>query len=477
MNRKDPEHLLSWAAKFCRLTRGTNAGKLIELRPWQKKLLTDLTESGARRAYVQMSRKNGKSLIGAILALYTLAFDREQGAEVYSVAGSRDQARIIFDTACRMVTLDPSLSRHLKVMRYEILHPRSGSRYKVIASDAGHAEGLNPSTVIFDEIHVLGSDRKLWDVMNLGSGTREAPMTVGITTPGVRWGSDGHDSLAWTLYDHGKRTLTGEISDPSFFFRCWEAQPECDVWDRDQWKLANPALGDFLSEEEMASAAKTTPENEYRTKRLGQWVTAQTAWMPYGSWDACSEIRPARPDSEVPVVLGFDGSFSGDSTALVAATIEPSPYVYVVGLWEKGPLDTEQWRVDRNAVVTALRTACAALPVREVVADPNLWQSELQALSAEGFPIVEFPQSPSRMVPAAQRFYEAVTTGAMRHDGHPAMARHIGNTVIKPNGHLAKGSASHHSGRKIDLAIAAVMAYERASVLGNVPARPKVFVI
>lgn len=181
------------------------------------------------------------------------------------------------------------------------------------------------------------------------------------------------------------------------------------------------------------------------------------------------------PPPGTAVVLGFDGSFSGDSTALVLATVEPFPWLGKLGLWEKQPNDPATWRVDRSEVRAAVLDACRTYSVRELAADPHLWISELQDWHASGVPVVEYPQHPSRMIPAAQKFYEAVTTGAMRHDGDPALSRHVGNTTVRPNGHLAKEHKD--SGRKIDLSIAAVMAYDRATTLGNVPPRPPVFVL
>ncbi|MEW6473437.1 MAG: terminase large subunit [Actinomycetota bacterium] len=452
---------MDFAERFCRQTRGSQAGTLYTLRDWQKRLLVDLAESGARRAYIQMPRKNGKSMLGAVLALHGLFVDGEQGAEVYSVAGSRDQARLVFDEACRMVQLDPFLSKHLTVQRYQILHKPSGSKYRVLAAEAGTAEGLNPHLVVFDEVHVLGSDRRLWDVMNLGSGAREHPLVLGITTPGVRYGTDGRDSLAWTLWDYSRRIESGEVSDPTFFSRIWEAPEGSGLWDVDAWERANPGLGDFLSVEDMEAAALTTPENEFRTKRMGQWVNAQAAWLPYGSWEACAEL--SQNSDGASVVLGFDGSFSGDGTALVAATIEPNPRVTLVGLWERDPQAPASWRVDHAEVEAAVLGALQRYDVRELVCDPHLWQRDMEAWAQQGVPVVEFPQTPSRMVPATQRFYEAVTTGTMRHDGNPSLARHLGNAVIRPNGQIAKEHKD--SGRKIDAAVAAVMAYDRAATL------------
>lgn len=474
MRTRDGERIVRFIESCCPLTRGSAAGQFMSLRPWQRELVVDLAASGARRAYVQMPRKNGKSLLGAALALYNLMADGEEGAEVYSVAGSRDQARMVFDTASRMVALDRWLSRNLRRYRYEIVHPATGSKYKVIAAEAGHAEGLNPSCVIFDEVHVLGSDRRLWDTMNLGSGTREAPLVLGITTPGVRWGSDGRDSLAWTLYDYAARVATGEVEDEHFFSRTWEAPAGCDLRDETAWTVANPGLGDFLSVEDMEAACKTTPENEFRTKRLGQWVAVQAAWLPYGTWGACAEEADDVP-AGTPVVLGFDGAYSDDSTALLGATVEAEPYVWVIGLWEKSPTAPVTWHVPHHEVDQAVLEACATWDVREVAADPRLWQRDLEAWARQQVPVVPFPQTAPRMIPAAQRFYDAVATGTMRHSGDPRLARHVGNTTVRPNGHLAK--EHEKSGRKIDAAIAAVMAYERAVFHAQTTQRARVFVL
>ena len=165
------EQVAAFIENFCRLTKGDEAGKQITLRKWQKNLLTDLyelDENGLRkhrRALIGLPRKNGKSLIGAGIALFGLVID-EVGAEVYAVAGDRAQARIVFREAARMVELDPILSQRLRVMRDVIEMPSTGSVFRVLSADASRAEGLNPSTVVFDEVHIQPDDR-LWNTMNL----------------------------------------------------------------------------------------------------------------------------------------------------------------------------------------------------------------------------------------------------------------------------------------------------------------------
>jgi phage terminase large subunit-like protein len=472
MRERDGEKLVRFAQTFGRITRGSQAGQPLVLRPWQVELVSDLAASGAREAYIQLPRKNGKSAIGSVLALHGLCADGEPGAEVYSVAGTRDQARIVFEGAKRMVELGP-LAKSLTCYRNEIVHRPSGSRYKALAAEAGAHEGLNPSLVIFDEVHVLGSRRELWDVMRLGMGTREHPLLLGITTPGVMFGRDGRDSLARSMYQYGKNILSGQVIDEDFFFRCWEAPESCDVEDRDAWHVANPGLGDFLAVGDMESAARTTPENEFRTKRLGQWVVSHTAWLPTGAWEGC-EALPA-PERGTAVVLGFDGSKSRDATALVGATIEPSPQVFVVKVWERPHNAPMSWQVPRDEVEAAVIDATKTWDVREMASDPSLWLSELQSWASQGVPVVEYPQSPSRMVPATQRLYEAVVTGELRHDGANTLARHIGNAVVRPNGQI--GKEHKDSGRKVDAAVAAIMAYDRAAILGASKRRKAIYVV
>jgi phage terminase large subunit-like protein len=163
------------------------------------------------------------------------------------------------------------------------------------------------------------------------------------------------------------------------------------------------------------------------------------------------------------VVLGFDGSYSGDSTALVACA--PDGHLEVIASWEKTPSDPDDWRVDIAAVEQTILDACRRFSVREVVCDPFRWQRTMQILEAEGLPIVEWPTgSPSRMVPACARFYDAVMDGRLSHDGDPRLARHVANAHVKTD-RLGPRIVKEHKGssKKIDLAVAAVIAYDRAA--------------
>lgn len=455
---------------FCRVTKdsiGGRAGELVVLRGWQRELLRHVfaqRDDGMlrhRQALVGVARKNGKSALGAGMALDHLLFG-SPGSEVYSCAGDREQARIVFGTARRMVELEPELGSRLKLYRDAIEHTEAGSVYKVLSAEAYSKEGLNPTLVLFDEVHVQ-PNRELWDVMAQAMGARSEPLMVGITTAGVRFDSSGQDSLCYGMYQYGQRVAKGEVDDPSFFFAWWEPHdPAADHRVEKTWREASPGFGDIVSAEDYATMVLRTPEAEFRTKRCNQFVSAAAAWLPSGAWEACESDTAIADGSEV--CLGFDGSFNNDSTALVVVSCGEIPHIDVVECWEKPAEAGQDWAVPILDVEAAIRDACRRWQVREIVCDPFRWARTYQVLEDEGLPIVEYPQSPSRMTPATQRFYEAVMNEGLTQSGDPRLARHIGNAVLKQDSRGTRITKdAKNSARKIDLAVAAVMAFDRAA--------------
>ena len=459
---------------LCIQTKDTVAGRSGEplvLREWQCKLLDNVfavREDGMlkhRTALVGMARKNGKSALSSGIALWGL-FMGEQGGEIYSCAADRDQARIVFGDAKRMIEAEPELMEQAKLYRDAIEIPATGSIYRVLSSEAYTKEGLSPTLVIMDELHAL-PNRELFDVMQLGMGARRQPLLLSITTAGVKTDSTGQDSVAYSLYQYGQKVARGEYDDPSFFMAWWEASAESDHRNPETWKLANPAFGDLNSEEDFESAVKRTPESEFRTKRTNAWVSSQTAWLPNGSWEA-REIK-REVDKDVPVILGFDGSFSGDASVIIGCTVEENPFIFLVQAWEKQPEDLDTWRVDSLEVENSIIEACKKYNVKEIACDPFRWQRTMQVLQDAGLPIVEWPStSAARMVPACAKFYDAVVSEKLSQDGNPLLTRHISNAVVKTD-RLGPRVVKEHRGspKKIDAAVASIIAFDRATVSRN----------
>lgn len=469
----DGSFYTAFAETLCRVTKdsiASPANKLIVLRPWQKELLNHVLarrEDGRfrhRTALVGVSRKNGKSALAASVGLAGLILGGN-GSEIYSCAADRDQARIVFGTAKRMVELEPELSDMFTLYRDAIEFKEKGSVYRVLSSEAYSKEGLNPGPlIIFDEVHAQ-PNRELWDVMSLAGGARADSLLFGITTAGVKTQSNGQDSLCYSLYQYGQRIVKGELDDPSFFFAWWEPKnPESDYRSQDSWAEANPGLGDIVDLEEMQSAVLRTPEAEFRTKRMNCFVNTQTSWLPSGTWEKL-EDKERKPQPGESAILAFDGSFSNDSTALVAWLLGgDKPHLSVVGIWEKPEDADNTWHVPvaevEQTIINTYRNS--GLSIKEIVFDPARWQRTFMVLDEEGMPVVAYPNSAQNMVPATQQFYEGVLNESFTHDGDERLARHVANCVTKQSSRGVMVSKAS-SRRKIDAAVASIFGYDRAT--------------
>jgi phage terminase large subunit-like protein len=326
--------------------------------------------------------------------------------------------------------------------------PHTDSTLFPLPAEMAALQGYDPSLCVVDELHVVGKDT--WEAVSLASGKRDRSLTLAISTPAA-----DTDSVMWSLVEPGRLD-----DDPAFYFREFAAPAGCEVDDQDAWAVANPALDDFLHRDALRATLRTSRELSFRRFRLGQWVDQlEGAWLPDGAWAACAVDGYEMP-AGAEVVLGLDGSFSQDCTALVAVSVDETPHADLVALWES---DGDDYRVPVADVEQEIRDACRRWRVREIVADPFRWTRTLQALEAEGLPVAEFPQSPARMTPATTGVFEAVVNGQLTHSGDPRLARHIGNAVLHVDSRGTRLRKEHkHSVRKIDLAVAMVMAHARA---------------
>lgn len=469
LKRSRGDDIADFAETLCKITKDSiagHAGEDLIFRPWQRELTKQLFAVKAdgtfrhRIGLVGLPRKNGKSAWLSAVALESLVLGA-QGGEIYSCAAEKEQAKIVFNTAKEMVRLHPELSDLLTVYKDTIHNPKTGSVYRALSSDAFSKEGLNPTLVCFDELHAQ-PNRELFDVMSLAMGARIEPMLVAITTAGVKTDNSGKDSICFSLYEYGKRISLGEVVDPSFFFAWWEADNDADYRESSAWKQANPGFDDIVAADDFSSAILRTPEAEFKTKRLNIWTSTSDTWLPHGAWDALSDPREI-PDG-TDVVLGFDGSFNGDCTAIVAVSVEAIPHIIPVAVWEKPDEADASWQIPVLEVEDAIRAASTRWQVLEIACDPYRWARTFQVLDDEGLPVVTFPQTASRMTPATTRFFESVVNSTLTHNGDARLARHIGNAQLRTDNRgsrLAKEAKG--SKRRIDLAVSSVMALERAS--------------
>jgi phage terminase large subunit-like protein len=452
------------------VSKGMLAGEKLALTSWQENLINSLYERRNdgmlryKRSVIGLGRKNGKSLLGSLIALYGL-IEGEHGAEVYSAAGDRRQARVVFDEAKWQVQQSPALSGICKVYRDVIEVPSTHSIYRVLSSDAKLQQGLNPSTVVFDELHVQPNS-ELWDALTLGSGARRDPQIVAITTAGYDM-----SSICGTLYGYGQKVCRGEIQDETFGFWWWEAAEGCDLNDRQAWADANPNIAEgLLDPEDMEIAVRQTSEVAVRRYRLNQWVrTAADSWLPQGAWELCrSDLTLTEGQT---VWVGVDMALKHDSIAVVHCGFNGERLVAVSKIWlpDGGIMDV-------GAVESYLRELSQQFNVQEIAYDPAFFQRSAEALAEDGFPMVEFAQSPQRMIPACGNLYELIVNQKLAHDGNPVFTDQVLSAAqrMKDNGWtLSKGKSK----RKIDAVIALAMATDRATTTPEQIPEPGFFVV
>lgn len=475
----DGDLVAEFIESHCRITKGPRRGELVRLMDWELELLADLFVIDPstllrvyRRALVGMPRKNGKSLIDAGVMLYLLTSDGELGAEVYSCAGDKDQAKIVFGEAKQYVEMDPDLTRRLEVYRDVIHDPKTGSIYKALSADAFTKEGLNPSAVAFDELHVQ-PNRELWDVMTQGSGTREQPLVLATTTAGY-----DKDSICYELYQHGKKVQAGEVSDQSFFFRWWEpSDPKADHRDRRIWVECNPSLGAHLRVSDMEDALQA-PEPVFRRYRLNQWVEWDTSWLPPDAWSNC--LAPELGlDTELPLNVAIDLAQYHDSAAVAAAQLVGERIVVRSRIWENpyepGTEEFLNYQVPTADLRNYIRELAErfpksasidengrAIPGPEFAFDPWGMAESADILEQEKLNMLKYPQTEARMVPASSDFYRAIMEKRVAHDGDELFARHIRGAVAKPTDRGWRLARPKGKRVAMDGAVAAAIAVHRA---------------
>jgi phage terminase large subunit-like protein len=474
-------------AEFCAsLTQSEDRweGEPFTLEPWQRRFWREALRDW-RSVVLIVPRKNGKTTMLAALALYELVYGKGR-PEILLAAASDRQAGRLFDAAARFVRRHPGLRELLRVRDHEGTIVREDGLGSIIRlrSDPNRLYGYSPTLVIADELAFWSTPtlKRSYAALTSGGGARSAPRTFTITTAGEA--SQRHDSILGAILDaaveapdvtrkpgltisrmHAARTLV----------YAFEA-PTTDVHDVKALKLANPSS--WITLDYLQRQVDNPELTDAQVLQLHGcvWAESSDTWIGPAAWAAC--VEPGRViEPGEPVVLGFDGSASRDSTALVACTLDG--FVQVVRVWER-PERAREWRVPRQEVADVIARMIDTHEVRELACDPPGWGGEIE-LWAElyGEIVVEFPTSSrERMARACDRLRADVLERRLRHDGSEVLARHVGHAVARATPYGTTIGKSHvDSPRKIDAAVAAVVAYERAMWhAGNAPEPVQVMV-
>lgn len=505
---KNEKFYLDWAAadrvmRFVEMmphVKGPEAGKNIILEPWQAFIFLNIfgwkrKSDGFRRfrkVYTEVPRGNGKSTLVAPVALYMMAADGEGGAEVYSAATSRDQARIVFDAAKAMAQRRQVFLNKAGVFTHAhtISQDESNSVFKALSSDASTLDGLNVHFAVLDEL-ARHKDRGVHDIIETATGKRNQPMVWMITTAGP-----DQSNIGFEVHDYAKSLLRGDVKDDGFFSIIYTIDEQDDWTDPAVWQKANPNWGKSvmpIAIENLANRALqvATFQNSFRMKHLNEWTNASVNWIDSAAWQ-----RQASPVDEEELIsagadciVAVDLASKSDVAAMVKMYRVPNdyevssghPWKYYIfptlylpsGALKGRNASYENWAgagflkvtpgeaIDFQIIESDLIHEMKRSSAQELAYDP--WQATqlAQRLSGQGVQVVEYQQTVRNFSEPSKEFEALVRQGLMFHNNNPVFNWMISNVVVKEDhkGNIYPRKAKVEN--KIDGPIAAIMALAR----------------
>ena len=484
-----------------------NKKELILLEPWQIFIVANLFGwvdfDGYRRfrfAYVEVPRKNAKSTLAAGIALYMAFADGEQGAEVYSAATTRDQARIVFETAQGMVRKRPDMQKAMgiEVSSHAVSQQKSMSTFKPVSRDyGGNLDGLNVHCGVIDELHAHKSN-DTYEVIATGMGARTQPLLFAITTAGFNL-----DGVCYQQRTLVIKVLSGVESHDRYFGIIFTMDDGDDWTDPKTWRKANPNYGISVSKDALEAAcirAQIDPEalTDFLTKHLCVWVAARSGWLNMDMWAKAGDSSLKESDFvNDPCFMGLDLASKQDLASknkIFVRTIDGEQHYYwfsdnyinrarldaqhrnqkLYQMWERqGWLTVTDGNItDFERIERDLYDDNQNYDIVECGYDPfNAVYFAMRAIE-NNVNMVEVPQNVKHLSEPMKWVSAMLTAGRLHHPNNPVLTWGMGNVTVKAdaNGNIFPRKESDDS--KIDPALAGIIASNRAyhfAETGNLP--------
>lgn len=498
--RIDYDEIRKRIAFFCECVthvKGELDGEPYTLETWERAIVANLfgwkdRATGLRRfreAFVMVGRGNSKTTFGAGLVLCVMVCDGEPGAEIYSCAAERGQAKIAFDIARFQVIAESALSSRIRVFANSMVlldsdGVETNTVYKPLSRDASSKHGFGPHFVLSDEIHCQ-PDRKLIDALATGKIKRREPLTVHLTTADVEG-----PSICNEKHDRAREIRDGLIDNPTFLPVLYEAAPDDDWHSVATWRKANPNLDKSIRMSDMEAAHKEavdTPsfENTFKRDHLCIRTQSTVAAIPLDTWDACAERTAVELLRGRECWGGMDLSATMDMTALELLfpdPDDPDAYDVLSYFWVPEKIAEKRERLDRGTYETWIRSGHvtatqgnqidydmilrdiegikALYSINQIMVDTKFQGIQFSyQLDKMGIKIASCGSTWNDMAAPSGEFERLVSAGKIRHGGHPVLRWHVGNMMWQLSKYddtkrPSKGAAR----KKIDGAVSCIMA-------------------
>lgn len=472
--------------------------QLLHLEPWQCFIVSSVfgwvdRVTGLRRfrtVYVEVARKNGKSALLAAVMLYMLTLDKEEGADCYSAATTRDQAGVVWRMARQMARRSPEFVKTFGVLvgAHNLSVEETGSRCEALSAEANSLEGLNPSFAAVDELHAHRT-RHVWDVLETATGSRTQPLVWTITTAGA-----DRTGICYEVRGYLLKVLDRVQEDETVFGIIYTIDDDDDWHDRSTWVKANPNLGVSVYQddiERLARKAEATPSavNNFLTKRLNVWCNADHAWMDMRALERCADPSLKVEDfAGQPCIVAFDLASKRDVAAraqlfdrdghiyvfmryyLPEAAVENSPNSQYQGWARSGRLEVTEGDVtDFGVIEDELLELAGQFDIVEVPYDPFQATQFSTRMIAEGLPLVEIGATVKNFSEPMKHFEALVLSGRFHFDGDPVLTWMVSNVVAHTDkkDNIYPNKENEHN--KIDGVVAVIMAINRYLANDGIP--------
>ena len=469
--------VVKFIEKFCVHGEGDFFGEPFKLDDWQKALIYELYEldDKKRRKYresmIGLPKGNGKSALIAALGLYELLGAGVTSPLVAVAAASYEQANLVFGTMKTMCNESPLLRDMVETYENEIQVKNAPGRAFRVAAKAGTADGGRNSCFIADEIHEWNNINleRVYYVLSNNTAKRQDGLVISITTAGYDL-----DSLAGRLYQRGLLKESGKSDDEEFYFKWIGAKDTDDPSDKELWAKVNPAVqNDWWPIENLDRRYKSLPIHEFQRYHLNQWTrTEEESWITAEQWLACQDEK-LELEKGLDTFVGIDMALRHDSVGIVYGQKDENEVISVKSkIW----LPNDEKYMDYQEIEAFVVELMKKYNVKEVAYDPAFFERSAQVLLDRGVPMVNFPQTHSRMIPACGNAYDLIANSRVRHDGDPTFSDQVmsaAQRVTDMGWRLSKG----RSKRKIDSCIAMVMMLDRITAPEPLDENPEVSII
>lgn len=480
---------------FLKQSKGEWGGHILTLESWQAFIVGTIfgwkRRDGLRRfrtAYIEVPRKNGKSTISAGVGLYLLVADGEPGAEIYSAATKRDQARICHSEAVAMVKASPALAGRVGVLKDNLHILATRSKYEPLGADADSMDGLNVHGAIIDELHAHKT-RNLWDVLETATGARRQPLIWSITTAGY----DRH-SICWEQHDYASKILDGVIEDDTFFAYIATIDPGDDWRDPAVWSKANPNLGVSVKLDDLERKAEKathlpSAQNAFKRLHLDVWTEQAERWIDVAAWDACEAEIDWNDYRGQTCYGGLDLSSTLDLSALVWLFPDGDHVTVKAHFWlpgdnlrrrvERDRVPYDVWAeqgwisltpgnvIDYDFIRAHIQQDAEHYPVRELGFDPYNATQLVTQLQGDGFEMVPVRQGFLSLSAPTKELEKRILGKQIRHDGNPVLKWMVSNVATETDAAGNIKPSKDRSTEKIDGVVALIIALDRLTRAGD----------